>query len=94
MTGRAGKGVKNLKISDKTGDVVATSDVKDKDKFVVSTKKGIVIRTSVRDIRVMGRATSGVRIIKLKSGDRVGDMAKLVRDEEVVKKVEGEEGGE
>ncbi len=54
------------------------------DKFIVSTKKGIVIRTSVKDIRVMGRATSGVRIIKLKIGDRVVDIAKLIRDEEIV----------
>jgi len=80
-TGRAGKGVINLKISDKTGDVVDSIDVSDKDKFVVSTKKGIVIRTSVKDIRVMGRATSGVRIIKLDFGDRVSAIAKLIEDE-------------
>jgi len=83
LTGRAGKGVINLKINDKTGGVVSTIDVLDRDKFVVSTKKGIVIRTSVKDIRVMGRATSGVRIIRLQVGDRVGDIAKLVRDEGV-----------
>ena len=82
-TNRAGKGVRNLKITDKTGDVVSTIDVKNSDKFVVSTKKGIAIRTSVRDIRVMGRATSGVRIIKLQTGDRVSDIAKLIRDKEI-----------
>ncbi len=80
-TGRAGKGVINLKISEKTGDVVDTIDVNDGDKFVVSTKKGIVIKSSVKDIRVMGRATSGVTIIKLGSGDRVSTIAKLVKDE-------------
>ncbi|MEK6914884.1 MAG: DNA gyrase subunit A [Nanoarchaeota archaeon] len=80
-TGRAGKGVINLKINDKTGDVVDTIDVLDKDKFVVSTKKGIVIRTSVKDIRVMGRATSGVRIIKLEYGDGVSAIAKLIEEE-------------
>jgi DNA gyrase subunit A len=80
-TGRAGKGVINLKINEKTGDVVGTIDVSDRDKFVVSTKKGIVIRTGVRDLRVMGRATSGVRIIKLGIGDRVSAIAKLVKDE-------------
>ena len=87
-TGRAGKGVINLKINDKTGDVVDTIDVNDGDKFVVSTKKGIVIKSSVKDIRVMGRATSGVRIIKLGADDRVSAIAKLVKDE--VKIVEEE----
>ncbi len=81
LTRRAGKGVINLKINDKTGDVVGTTSVYDKDKFVVSTKKGIVIKTRVKDIRVMGRATSGVRIIKLQQGDKVSSIAKLVEDE-------------
>jgi DNA gyrase subunit A len=89
LTGRAGKGVINLKIGEKTGDVVGTTDVVDQDKFVVSTKKGIVIRTGVKDIRVMGRATSGVRIIKLQQGDRVSAIAKLLEDKEV--KENGEE---
>jgi len=82
LTGRAGKGVINLKIGEKTGNVVSTIEVNDKDKFVVSTKKGIVIRTNVKDIRVMGRATSGVRIIKLGVGDRVVDIARLDEDKE------------
>jgi len=80
LTSRACKGVINLKVTDKTGNVVSTINVGDKDKFVVSTKKGIVIRTGVKDIRVMGRATQGVRVIRLSVGDRVGDIAKLVRD--------------
>ena len=82
LTGRAGKGVINLKINEKTGDVVSSIDITDKDNFVVSTKKGIVIRTSIKGIRIMGRATSGVRIIKLGIGDRVGDMARLDREQE------------
>ena len=77
-----------MKINEKTGDVVDTINVNDGDKFVVSTKKGIVIRTGVKDIRVMGRATSGVRIIKLGVGDRVSAIAKLVKDE--IKVVEEE----
>ena len=81
LTGRAGKGVINLKINEKTGDIVGTTSVYDNDKFVVSTKKGIVIKTRVKDIRVMGRATSGVRIIKLQQGDKVSSIAKLVEDE-------------
>jgi DNA gyrase subunit A len=83
LIGRGGKGVINLKISDKTGDVVSTINVSDKDNFIVSTKHGIVIRTRVKEVRVMGRATQGVRIIKLKPEDRVVDIAKLVTDEEV-----------
>jgi len=92
LTGRAGKGVINLKINEKTGDVVSTINVESKDKFVVSTKKGIVIRTRVRDIRVMGRATSGVRIIKLQHGDRVSAIAKLVEGDVEVDSGEDEEG--
>ncbi len=83
LTSRACKGVKNLKITEKTGNVVSTINVKDSDKFVVSTKKGITIRTSVKDIRVMGRATSGVRIIRLQQGDVVSDIAKLKRVKDV-----------
>lgn len=83
LTGRACKGVINLKVSDKTGKVVSTINVDDKDNFVVTTKKGIIIRTDVKQIRVMGRATQGVRIIKLQQGDRVGDIAKLARDKDV-----------
>ncbi len=81
LTGRAGKGVINLRVNEKTGSVVSTINVEDKDTFVVSTEKGIVIRTKVKAFRVMGRATSGVRIIKLGHGDRVSDIAKLVIDE-------------
>ncbi len=83
LTGRACKGVINLKINEKTGEVVGTTIVEEKDKFVVSTKKGIIIRTRVRDIRVMGRATSGVRIIRLQQGDRVSAIEKLIEDEGV-----------
>ncbi len=89
LTGRAGKGVINLKITDKTGKVVSTIEVGNKDKFVVSTKKGIIIRTGVKDIRVMGRATQGVRIIKLQEGDRVVDIAKL-EDEKDIPEGDGE----
>ena len=84
LTGRACKGVINLNVTDKTGKVVSTLEVNDKDKFVVSTKKGVVIRTGVKEIRVMGRATQGVRIIKLHDGDKVVDIAKLADENEVL----------
>jgi len=96
ITGRAGKGVINLKVGEKTGDVVSTIEAKDKDKFIVSTMKGIVIKTSVKDIRVMGRATSGVRIIKLGSGDKVVDIARLdeEKEQEIIEKGNEEAGQE
>jgi len=90
LTGRAGKGVINVKITDKTGDVVTSVSVKDRDPIIVTTAKGIVIRTSVKDIRVMGRATQGVRIIKLRPGDKVTDLVKLEK-EEIPEEEKGEE---
>ncbi len=93
-TGRAGKGVINLKVGEKTGNVVSTINVNNGANFVVSTQKGIVIRTSVKGIRVMGRVTQGVRIIKLQHGDRVSDIAKLIDDEDIREEVEGESGGD
>ncbi len=81
LTGRAGKGVINLKVTEKTGKVVTSASVKSKDSIVVTTAKGIVIRTNIKDIRIMGRATQGVRIIKLQAGDKVTDLAKLQKAE-------------
>lgn len=91
LTGRAGKGVINLKVTEKTGNVVSTIAVTSKDTIVVTTKKGIVIRTSTKNLRVMGRATQGVRIINLKPGDGVVDIAKLEETDEIF---EGGEKGE
>jgi len=77
-TARAGKGVINLKVSEKTGDVVATIAVNDSDTIIITTAKGIVIRTSLKNIRVMGRAAQGVRIVKLQQGDYVTDLIKVI----------------
>ena len=76
-TARAGKGVINVKVSQKTGDVVNTVSVSDKDSIIITTLKGMVIRTSLKNIRVMGRATQGVRIVKLAPGDSVSDLIKV-----------------
>jgi DNA gyrase subunit A len=76
-TGRAGKGVINLKVSDKTGKVITTVAVEDKDNIIITTGKGMVIKTSLDNIRVMGRAAQGVRIIKLHEGDHVTDLVKV-----------------
>ena len=80
-TARAGKGVINLKVSEKTGDVVSTISVDDKDSLIITTGKGMVIRTSLEHIRVMGRAAQGVRIVKLHPDDYVTDMIKVQEGE-------------
>ena len=76
-TARAGKGVINLKVSEKTGEVVNTVSVNPNDGIIITTAKGIVIRTSLKNIRVMGRAAQGVRIVKLHQGDYVTDMVSV-----------------
>lgn len=82
LTSRGGKGVINLAISDKTGDIITSQSVVENDTIIVSTAKGIVIRTPVTDVRIMGRATQGVRIIKLADGDSVTDLARVPDIEE------------
>lgn len=77
-TARAGKGVINVKVTEKTGDVVTTISVNDDDGIIITTAKGMVIRTSLENIRVMGRATQGVRVVKLQQGDYVSDLIKVV----------------
>jgi DNA gyrase subunit A len=76
-TARAGKGVINLKVTEKTGKVVTTVSVNNADNIIITTAKGIVIRTSLKNIRVMGRAAQGVRIVKLGHGDTVTDLVKV-----------------
>lgn len=83
-TARAGKGVINLKTSDKTGNVITTASVNEKDGIIITTAKGIVIRTSLNNIRIMGRAAQGVRIVKLQQGDSVTDLVKVPEHEEVL----------
>jgi len=79
-TSRAGKGVINLKVSEKTGEVVNAVSVNEKDSIIITTAKGMVIRTGLKNIRVMGRATQGVRIVKLQHGDFVTDLIKVVEN--------------
>lgn len=76
-TGRAGKGVINIKTSEKTGTCITTISVKQDDSIIVTTAKGMVIRVPVKGIRIMGRATQGVRIIKLQEADKVTDLIKI-----------------
>ncbi len=83
LTGRGGKGVINIRTEDRNGDVIRSLPVTDDSSIIATTTKGMIVRISVDDLREMGRATQGVRIVKLKEGDKVADVV-LVADEEVV----------
>lgn len=83
-TSRGGKGVINLKVTDKTGNIIRSISVDDKDSAIVTTNKGMVLRTSMKDLRVMGRATQGVRVVKLKEGDKVVDIVKVPKEDSVI----------
>lgn len=82
ITGRGGKGVKTLNITDKTGNLVAIKDVTDMDNLMIINKSGITIRMAVEDLRVMGRATQGVRLVKLREGDDIASVAKVSKEED------------
>jgi len=82
ITHRGGKGVITVKTSDKIGKMIALMEVNDNDELVIISTKGMVIRQSMKDIRIMGRATQGVRVIRLKDGDSIADIAKVVPEEE------------
>lgn len=82
ITNRGGKGVKTISITEKTGDLIAIKDVTDQDDLMIINKSSIVIRISVNELRVMGRATQGVKLINLKKDDQIASVAKVVRDEE------------
>ncbi len=84
LTNRGGKGVKTINITEKTGDLVAIKDVTDEDDLMIITKKGLTIRMPVADLRVMGRATQGVKLINLKNGDEIAAVAKVMKEEEVI----------
>ncbi|MBF9253579.1 DNA gyrase subunit A [Pontibacter sp. 172403-2] len=89
ITNRGGKGVKTLNVTEKTGKLVAIKGVVDTDDLMIINRSGITIRLRVADIRVIGRATQGVRLIKLNEGDQISSVAKVEMDneEEVVEAV-------
>ena len=82
-TNRGGKGVKTLNITEKTGNLVAIKTVTDNNDLMIINKSGIVIRMSVADVRIMGRATQGVRLINLeKRNDQIGSVCKVTSEPE------------
>ncbi|MBK7091208.1 MAG: DNA gyrase subunit A [bacterium] len=82
VTNRGGKGIINMKTTDKTGNVIAVKEVVDQDGLMIITEKGIVIRQDIKSIRVIGRATQGVKLINLESGDRVTDVARIIAEDD------------
>uniref|UniRef100_UPI00404B5C82 DNA gyrase subunit A n=1 Tax=Gelidibacter sp. TaxID=2018083 RepID=UPI00404B5C82 len=85
ITNRGGKGVKTISITEKTGHLVSIKSVVDDDDLMIINKSGIAIRMAVSDLRVMGRATQGVKLINLKNSDSIAAVAKVMKeDDEVV----------
>ncbi len=91
LTKRGGKGVKTLEITPKTGALLAIKAVKEDDNLMITTKAGIVIRIAVSDIRVMGRATQGVKVISVGENDEIADVTVLPHDESEDEAYNGEE---
>jgi len=81
VTNRGGKGVKTISITEKTGDLVAIKNVDDTNGLMIINKSGIAIRMAVKNLRVMGRATQGVKLINLKESDSIAAVAKVVHEE-------------
>jgi len=82
VTNRGGKGVKTISITEKTGGLVAIKNVTDSDDLMIINKSGIAIRLGVEDLRVMGRATQGVKLINIRENDSIAAVAKVVKEEE------------
>ena len=82
ITNRGGKGVKTISITEKTGDLVAIKNVDDSNGLMIINKSGIAIRMAVEDLRVMGRATQGVKLINIKDGDSIAAVAKVIHEKE------------
>ncbi len=84
VTNRGTQGVRTLNITEKTGNVVGILDVEDSNELMIINKSGIMIRTSVADLRVMGRNTQGVRLIRLNEDDAISSIARIDIQEEVI----------
>ena len=84
ITNRGGKGVKTLTITEKTGNLVAIKSVTDADDLMIINRSGVAIRISVEDLRVMGRAAQGVKVINLRADDEIAAVAKVVKEEDMV----------
>jgi DNA gyrase subunit A len=90
ITNRGGKGVKTITVTEKTGDLISIKNVSDDDDLMIINKSGVIIRLGVANLRVMGRAAQGVKLINLKKNDSIAAVAKVAKgEEEVLEEVEG-----
>ncbi|MDN3203596.1 DNA gyrase subunit A [Algoriphagus sediminis] len=95
ITNRGGKGVKAMNVTDKTGKLVAIKEVVDADDLMIINKSGIIIRISMDNLRVMGRATQGVKLIRLADGDQISSVEKIsIEEDEESEVVENEDNTE
>ncbi len=94
VTNRGGKGVKTINITDKTGMLVGIKSVNDSNDLMIITKNGITIRMNVSDLRVMGRATQGVRLINIQDNDSIGAVTKVDHEDEIEEINPSAENGE
>src|SRR4028118_1969337 len=93
VTNRGGKGVKTINVTDKTGPLIGLLDVTEKQDLMITCKSGVTIRTSIADIREAGRATQGVKLIRLDDGDEIAAITKLNEhegDDELIETVTGD----
>jgi DNA gyrase subunit A len=81
ITHRGGKGVITIRTGEKTGNLISMKEINDNDELVIITNGGMVIRLGVKKIRVMGRATQGVKLVNLKEGDSIADVARVISDD-------------
>ena len=90
ITNRGGKGVKTINITQKTGVLIAIKNVTDNDDLMIINRSGIIIRLGIANLRIMGRATQGVRLIKINEGDSIAAVAKVEVEGEIEGDVEAE----
>ena len=94
ITNRGGKGVKTLQITEKTGELISILNVTDEHDLMIVNKSGITIRMAAADLRVMGRATQGVRLINLKGNDEIASVCRVPKADDEEASLEGIEGAE
>ena len=90
VTNRGGKGVKTINVTDKTGSLIAIKSVTDDDDLMIINKSGIVIRLAVKNLRVMGRATQGVRLINLRNGDSIAAVTRVEHNDDEIDTIDEE----
>jgi DNA gyrase subunit A len=92
ITNRGGKGIITLRVGEKIGEMIAIMEVVDQDDLMIVTSAGMVIRQPIEKIRTIGRATQGVRLIRIDENDKIADIAKVVKTEDVLEGENGENG--